>query len=235
MLLLLFLIFLIPVAIYCLVLAILNRRWRPTMVAGFIDCLGMLLAGSGFLLGAGPGLLDAFFTRRLQTFPLDPAADLTATMRELWLSWWIVWVCYFVAVLAGAASMLLWRRHVTVIYNVEPGAFEDLFRRLCGQVGLAISAQGQRWLLLNRHDTPVAEVDLEAFAAMCHVTLHWHRYPQDLRRELEDALEQHLAEARAVDNPAAGWFLALAAICCTLIFLIVAVIVLVVFMPVRRW
>ena len=46
--------FLIPLAVYCWVLAAINRRGKPTMVGGTWDCAGMLLSAGGILLMVGP-------------------------------------------------------------------------------------------------------------------------------------------------------------------------------------
>lgn len=51
-----------------------------------------------------------------------------------------------------------------------------------------------------------AEVTLDTFQMLCHVTLHWDTCPPYFRREIEDRLERALGDA-AVDNPAAAWLL----------------------------
>jgi hypothetical protein len=51
-----------------------------------------------------------------------------------------------------------------------------------------------------------AEVSLDTFQMLCHVTLHWEIYTPYFRREIEDRLERGLGDD-PVDNPAAAWLL----------------------------
>ena len=53
------LVFLFPLAIYCLIVSLLNRRPRPVMVSGTWDFAGVLFAVSGFLLLGGPVMLTS--------------------------------------------------------------------------------------------------------------------------------------------------------------------------------
>jgi hypothetical protein len=52
-----------------------------------------------------------------------------------------------------------------------------------------------------------AELTIDTFRPMCHVTLHWEHYELLLRREIEEHLARALEDATAPDNPAAAWFL----------------------------
>jgi hypothetical protein len=52
-----------------------------------------------------------------------------------------------------------------------------------------------------------AEVTLDTFQMLCHVTLHWDSYTPHFRREIEDRLTRDLDDAAAIDNPAAAWLL----------------------------
>ena len=52
-----------------------------------------------------------------------------------------------------------------------------------------------------------AEVEVEPFPALCHVTLHWDQYTPQLRRDIEKELQTRLEYAVPDDNPATGWFL----------------------------
>src|SRR5207253_8850992 len=55
--------YLLPLAVYCLVLGFINRRRHPLMVAGAWDFAGLLFAASGFLAFGLPGLLSGFTER----------------------------------------------------------------------------------------------------------------------------------------------------------------------------
>jgi len=58
-----FLIFLFPLALYCLVLAHVNRGRRPILVPGRWDCVGLLFGLSGLLARHLPMLLTRLFDR----------------------------------------------------------------------------------------------------------------------------------------------------------------------------
>src|ERR1700758_3195552 len=49
--------FFFPIALYCLILGMINRRPHPVMVSGSWDFFGLLLAASGLLLFGGPTVL----------------------------------------------------------------------------------------------------------------------------------------------------------------------------------
>src|SRR6516162_9066112 len=113
-----FLIFLFPIAVYCLILAVINRRQHPVMVSGIWDTVGLLLAASGALLAGVPGILAILYLRLGRTpFDSEPATDAELT----------VWLLYYVLVAAGAVFLLWIRRHKTVIYNVGPKQWELVF------------------------------------------------------------------------------------------------------------
>ena len=52
--------FFFPLAIYLLILALINSRRRPTMISGPWDFALVLLALSGFILVGGPSILAQF-------------------------------------------------------------------------------------------------------------------------------------------------------------------------------
>src|SRR4051794_26698381 len=96
LLLLLVLAFLFPLAVYCLILAMLNRRLQPALVSGSWDLVGLLFAASGFLLIDGPALLAVFYHRNLNEIPGQGGGPVVpATFGELWAFWWSVWLVYF--------------------------------------------------------------------------------------------------------------------------------------------
>ena len=69
LLLLLLALFLFPIALYCTVLGMINRRAQPLMVSGAWDFVGVLLATSGFLLFVGPAMLSGTFRQGLRELP----------------------------------------------------------------------------------------------------------------------------------------------------------------------
>ena len=215
-----FLIFVLPVGIYCLVLASINRRGVPLMVSGFWDTAGLLFAASGFFLGTMPMLLTVFYLNSI-------VGQVNLTFETIAWSHTLIWLIYFLLVIASGVWLLLWRSHKTMIYNVDPDMFEHLFDAALAPLGLAATpsdhrlviapapeAHGNETGIMERLPAPSAampgdgrqaELEVEAFPFLCHVTLHWHRYAPPVRREIEKELRRKLLHAEAPENPAASW------------------------------
>src|SRR5437868_14072259 len=84
-----------PIAVYCWVLAAINRRDRPTLVSGIWDCVGLLVALSGILLVVGPVLLTRTFNAIIAAIPPDQEFEPEANR---WMPiWWLAWGIYFSA------------------------------------------------------------------------------------------------------------------------------------------
>ena len=230
------LVFLAPLAVYCWVLAALNRRPRPTMVSGIWDCAGMLLASAGILLVVGPVLLYTLYYRDMTTLPLVAAND--AAVEHAHRQHWLYWAIYFVAVLGGVMGLLWWRRRQTVIYNVDPERFAHLLARTLERLNFSVN-DGSGRLTINRKtsasaNNAAAELTVAVFPALCNVTLHW-RGDRGLRATIESDLALGLDEARTLDNPAAHWLLGVTGILFGVIFLTGMVWVLINYFPPRRW
>jgi hypothetical protein len=71
-----------------------------------------------------------------------------------------------------------------------------------------------------------AILDVEPFAALWSVTLHWRSHSGMVRREVEDELAKELREVRTYDNPVGSWFLGVAGFLFALIFMILMVLIL---------
>src|SRR5262245_27144936 len=104
---------LFPLAMYCWFLAALNRRARPTLLSGTLDCAGLGFAASGILLFVGPNILTILFSKGLQFMPIEEEVqhDFMAQMQE----WWLLWAGYYAAVIAIVAWLFWSRRNKTVI------------------------------------------------------------------------------------------------------------------------
>src|SRR5947209_5678247 len=105
-----FLAFLLPVGIYCFVLAAINRRARPLLVRGPWDAIGLVFAVSGFFLATVPALAAEFHHHVLGS-------------PDLVLGVWAWWLVYYLLVVVGGVLMILARSNKTMIYNVDPGLF----------------------------------------------------------------------------------------------------------------
>jgi hypothetical protein len=246
--LLLLLVFLIPVAAYCLILAAINRRLHPVMVSGPWDAAGLLFAASGALVFVIPATMGIFYRNKLTDVPADGSS--LPPFKELVAQWWLVWTLYFVALIGGAILFLWLRRGKTMIYNVGPMDLDRLLAQLLDRLGLEWNRLGNRVVVTAGREavtlasqdaftaeTPVAEItpprppgeaviDVEPFHTMCHVTLHWRQHSGLLREELEAELGRALPQLLAPDHPTAGWLMGLAAFLLAVIFMGILITVL---------
>jgi hypothetical protein len=171
---------------------------------------------------------------------------------------------YYVLVVGGAVLLLWVRRGKTILYNVDPGEFERALAQLMDRLGLEWNRLGNRVFVGAGRPATVATperdvfsteplvvaqagpggtpprpagdaaFDIEPFAALCHVTLHWHRHSGLVREELEAEIGRAVAEMAAPDNPAASWLMGAAGFLLALIFLGIFVIALNTFFPPRH-
>jgi hypothetical protein len=146
------LIFLLPLSVYCLILALLNRRPGPVLVSGTWDVLGVLFGLSGFLLAGGPAVLsnlNGSWRAALRPGTAPAAGWYQPVMTALL-------VLYFLA-LAGGVLLLLWRRRgTTAVYNIEAARFDDVFGQVLDSLGLAWTRAGNRFYIRGGEASPAA-------------------------------------------------------------------------------
>jgi hypothetical protein len=218
--------FFFPLAIYCLVLGLVNRRRHPLMVSGAWDCAGLVFAVSGFLAFGLPGLLSGFTEYGRETALVGPHT----TGHSGILGW--LWECYeglcailyiagapavligYFLVVVAASALLMWRRQSqTVIYNIHTDVFDDVLAGVLKASRLAWSRAGPRYLITRRSNVPPGEsepgacLEVDAAAMLRHVTLHWEAGDVGVRKQVEAELLPALAMVRTRDNPMGAWLL----------------------------
>jgi hypothetical protein len=146
------LVFLFPVAAYCLFLAMINNRPQPTMVSGPWDFAGVLFATSGFWLVGGPSALGAFHTRYRLALAQGHVPNPASVFASGWEFWAALWGIYFTIVLGGAILLLLRRRGVTAIYNIAPSALDQALGQALAHLRLQATRLGNRLFI-----TPASE------------------------------------------------------------------------------
>jgi hypothetical protein len=229
---LIFAAFLFPVALYFLVLAMVNRCPGPVLVSGVWDFVGVLAAASGFLLLGGPAVLAGFNENWRPFFLLaDPNAVKEVGTDALAFTV-ILSGGYLLVVIAGSAFILWTRRNTTVVYNVEPDVFHDRLQEVLANRKLPWTVQGRRFLLGTAVATERAPAVLEVSSApwMRNVVLRWSGDDEaGLRQQVEGELARALAGVRTEDNPMAVWLLSLSISLFCLVFGILAIILWVLF------
>jgi hypothetical protein len=249
----LLLIFLFPLAVYCLVLAMINRRPQPVVVPGTWDCVGLIFALSGFLMIVAPVLIHSLFDRYEKSLLFRDVKDLGEATEEVEALRWAVLMLYCLIVIGGVALLVWWRRKKTIIYNADPDRFYHLLSRILGQLGYGTSSAAPQPLpeadelgildLAKVKDAETAATppliplqdlfEVEIFAPLSNVTLHWRTGDEKTRQQIEDELRRHIAEARLDDNPAGTWIMGIAAMLFSMSFLVALAIILGKFLPPR--
>ena len=138
----------LPIAVYCLVLAIINRRRHPVMVSGPWDFAGVLFAASGILLLGGPAILTGLYEQWRLSWLLGQTRYLQG-IGEHWSFWISLWLLYFAVVTGGSAFVLWRRRRLTSIYNIEPEAFTGILTQVLDCLGVEWFRNGPRHLVLR--------------------------------------------------------------------------------------
>jgi hypothetical protein len=228
---------LFPFATYCLIIARLNRRPRPVVVSGVRDCLGMILALAGFLFFLWPSWITGFNYAPRDIWLYNHYSSLRGLGHQWWWAWWIFqWLVYLVVVVGGSFLLLWRRRHVTVVYNVEPAVLDTVLESILDRFGLPW-ARNQQHILIGAR-SPVAQgvgqepappeaprdsrlvLEVNPWPAFRHVTLHWSSEAGSLRRAVDAALRRALAQVRTPDNPAGHWLMAVCACQFTSLFIL---------------
>jgi hypothetical protein len=230
LLLLLLLVFLIPLGLYCLILAGINRRPHPVLVSGTWDCIGLLFGVSGFFLGVIPGLAGLLYSNALREPPF------------------LVVLAYFFLVAFGAVLAVWQRGKATVIYNINPEDWEKVFAAVLARFDMEQTRSGKHislggsgiddahhqdnetaiqakpHLLTSFQRTAVLRVD--SFPALNNVTLHWEHVRSEFREQIEAELTAALKTVETLDNPAGSWLLGIGGSIVTMVFFTVLVLVL---------
>jgi hypothetical protein len=214
--------FLLPFSIYLTILGSVNRRRHPVMVSGVTDFIGILFAASGFLLFGGPGILSSLNERWRMFWLLGQRPGASA---EGFFQFWIfLSALYFMIVVTGAALVFRSQRHLTAVYNAEPGLIQRCLVHVCEQMGLdparsgglfvfGVEPAGTAAAALDEgvqtapaallHETAVLE--LVPFTRMRHVTLRWDPADSALRREVETELAKVLQETPVGPSELGMW------------------------------
>lgn len=221
---------LFPLALYCLFLALLHYRRRPTMLSGPWDFAGVLVGLSGFLLVGGTTLLFAFHTAARESWLQGSTlADLRRGHAQSGTITFVLWGLYFLVLVLGSVYLLWQRSDYTVIYNVTPDELESILGSVLDSLGLAHLRRGSRLyvgygpvsggLALKPEKAAFdaaapagdplrkAVIDLDGSSLMRTVVLHWDFAAHDLRRELEAELAHDLTRYDSSPGPTGGWFL----------------------------
>jgi hypothetical protein len=223
--------FLLPVALYLLLLGSFHRRSTPLPLSGTWDFIGLLFAASGFLLFTGPALISSL-SQRWRMFWLfgSPASD-----PAEW-TWYFLATCYFTVVVGGCAYRF-WRvQGQTAVYNIDPDQLHAAVDTTCEHLGVSVLRTGDFYVFeepevieaaptaktaiatgsgtVQVSTTPVpaartvsdagVTLEVDTFAALRHATLTWEPSATPIRGEFEAELRRVLADSPTTPSDLGG-------------------------------
>ena len=205
------LVFFFPLAIYLLVLGLINRRSFPLLVSGVWDGIGLLFGASGFLLFAGPAILSGL-SERWRLYWLLGKGGVPLNQPDMAGPMWIfLSLLYFLLIVGGSAFYLRRQRRLTAIYNAEAAQVEHALVHCCAELGLTPVRSGDLYLFGFSPEGKATEesaiLEMESFPLMRHVTLRWDPTDSPLRPVLERQLAQQLAQSPSDYSLLGGWLL----------------------------
>jgi hypothetical protein len=214
------LVFTSPLATYLLALGTINRRRHPLLVPGTWDFVGLLCGVSGFVLAGNAVIWGILSDRWRMVWLFGDRRNLHELGSRAYLWFDLVALAYFLTLAFGIAWLVWRRRSVTVVYNVEPAAFEEALARVLDGKGLSWTRTGRRYFITfmrktpsepdapSPHDHP-AVLDLELSPVFRSVVMNWQLSSDQaefaVRQEMERELGKALKEVRTRANPVAGW------------------------------
>jgi hypothetical protein len=189
-----------PLSVYLLWLALINRRGRPTVIAGGWDFAALLLGLSGFILFGG-GLLLSLLQSNVRFWMRGNFQALKDAWGQEHITWSVIAGLYLLVVVGAVALTLLARRQTLVVYNIDPDEFEELAAEVFDQIGKPVERRGNLWV----GSAPVFE--LEPFANGKTVTLRWLSDDLPLFQEADRQLRLAVTGSQPRNNPSARWLM----------------------------
>jgi hypothetical protein len=197
---------LIPLALYCLILAGINRRRHPTLISGAADVGLTLLALSGFLIVGGPVVLSGMqglWRRWAYSGSFESMGQLIGEPAWPWI---VVHGLYFVLVVGGAAMALRRAGSRSVALNADYAGIRAALDQSCDRLGIPVAEQGSRLNLGG------AMLELRSAPVLRSVTLDWMSDASRVRRVVEEELRKVLLMTDAPRSPVASWLMAAATV-----------------------
>jgi hypothetical protein len=201
---------LIPLAIYCMGMAGINRRPHPILISGVADLAWALLGLSGFLVVGGPLVLSGLRSAwRLAVFRGSFAAVEGLLDERTW-PWILLWFVYFGGIVALVIAFYRRRRAVTIAMNLDPALAMPSISETCARLDLPIATKGARLVLGGAARSAV--VDVRPAPVLRSATLTWQSDPAEMRPIVESELRRILAGLPAPENPLPAWLLTAAGV-----------------------
>src|SRR5438094_4434992 len=134
---------LFPLMLYCLSLAGINNRPRPTLVPGSWDFAMALLATAGFWMVGGPVVLAGIHEQTQRVLLRGSFSTIRNHFHVTNWPWGLLWAGYFLFVVVGSAWLLRLRRAVTVVYQIDADAAHAAVETALAQSGWSWARHGK--------------------------------------------------------------------------------------------
>ncbi len=188
-----------PVSFYLCWLAGVNRRDRPTVVAGHWDFAAVLCALAGFLLTGGV-LLLSLVSSNGQLFTGGNVDRLKMVFEAQWLTWLALFIGYAALIGIAATAGARGRQRWLVVYNLDADTAERVIDNALERSGLTAKREGNLWADDRRL------VEAKTFHGTAHTTIRIVCPHTRQREEIERNLRSELAGVEGGPGPAAPWF-----------------------------
>jgi hypothetical protein len=216
---------LFPLMLYCLFLAGLNNRPRPTLVPGAWDFAMVLLATAGFWMIGGPVVLAGLREQTKHLLLRGSFATIRDHLHVHNWPWALLWAGYFVLVVVGAAWVLRRRRAVTVLYHIDGESAHGAIEAALARIGWSWARQNNAYVIDGKGR---AVLEVTVAPTLRTVALRWLPGGEWSHEPFDAALTEVLADYVSEENPVVGWLLTVAIVLFAM--MVFCVILFVVFM-----
>lgn len=222
---------LFPLLLYCLHLAGVNNRPRPTLVSGTWDFAWVLVATCGFWILGGPAVLVGLNDLWRRVLWRGSFATIRDYLHLTNWPWALLWAAYFV-IFVASTSWLLWRRRsVAVVYHIDPNGAYKAIEAALDRLGSDWSRLGNAYVIAapsgeaTVRESSRAVLEIAMAPSLRNMTIRWVADGGRLREQFEEAFEQVLDGHQSGDNPLVGWLLTVATVLFVLMLFCVALFV----------
>lgn len=201
---------LMPLALYCLIVANVYRRPHPTLISGPTEFLGTMLALSGFLIVGGPAVLAGALDLWRHAMYRGSFAGVSGFIADAGRPWLLAWFGYFAAVVAGCLMIARRRRATATICSIEPDAMTGLIGEVGRRLDVPIARRGAAFVFGGIARSAV--LDIRPAPVLRSVTLLWRSDPADMRLLVEEDIRRMLTTVSSPRNSVAGWLAGVAGV-----------------------
>ncbi|MCU0704733.1 MAG: hypothetical protein MUF18_12215 [Fimbriiglobus sp.] len=196
-----------PASFYLCWLSSVNRREKPTVVAGAWDFAAVLGAVSGFLIVGGVLLLSvASSDGRL--FTGGNIDRLKIVFEEQWRNWLMMLVGYVTLLGLAVTFGIKGRARWLAVYNLDADNAGRMIAAALERSGLDAQRKGNLWREPGGNGHRLVEA--VTFHGTAHTTIRLLCPHERQREEIERHLRGELEAAETGPGPAASWFTSVA-------------------------